>query len=113
MLLYQSEMGGVAHNIIKQALRFGEEIPERIKNKPELFSGLELYFEAFHDLDTERNHNSGLTRIPRSKIVEYAFEYDFDYRQKEDLIFYIRRMDNALLKHLKAKQPSQNEKPRC
>jgi len=92
-------------NILKQAKRFNKPIPERMQNKSDLFIGLELYYNAFFELDTERNHTMGLVKIPRSKIVEYAKEYDFTYEQKEDLIFYITRMDKAHMKRLSDKLP--------
>lgn len=59
--------------------------------------GLDLYLHAFFDLDTERSHGDGLQRIPRSAIVDYAVHYDIVGEQREDLLFYVRKMDNAHL----------------
>ena len=100
------EMEPIEQNIIKQAERFGQPIPDRIKNKPEIQTGLEFHLDAFFDLDSERSHAIALTAIPRSKIVDYAKEYELDEDQKERLLFYIRRMDNEHIKRLKAKQPT-------
>ncbi len=100
------EMSDIEENILKQAKRFGQPIPDRIANKPVLQTGLEFHLDAFFDLDTERTHALDLTPIPRSKIVEYANEYELDESQKERLLFFIRRMDNEHIKRLKAKQPT-------
>lgn len=73
----------------------GQPLPDRIANAPELYSGLELYLQAFFDLDTERSHSMGVTMIPVSAIKEYAIAYEFDNEQSEDLMYLIRKMDVA------------------
>ena len=76
-----------------------------IKNKPVLLPGLELYLQAFLDLNSERNHNFGLMRIPWSSIKNYADHYNFNEEQTENLFYFINRMDNANLKELSKKLP--------
>ena len=90
--------------IIRQAIQNRVPIPDSIKNVPELSPGLEIFLSAFFDLDTERNHSFGLTRIPWSCIKNYAEYYDFDEEETEDLFYFIREMDNANLKRLDEKQ---------
>lgn len=97
-------MGDTEGNIIAQCYRFGEPLPERIKNAPKLILGLQLYFNAFFDLDTERSHAQGLTLIPRSAMVEYARELGLDSVAKSDLIYYVRQMDLANLEMLEEKR---------
>lgn len=101
--MYVLELAPIEQNIAKQAMRAGEDMPERIANAPELKSGLQLYLQAFFDLDAERTHALSLTPIPWTSIKAYAEFYAFDIEQTEDLLFLIRRMDNAHLKRLAEK----------
>ncbi|QDP56587.1 MAG: hypothetical protein GOVbin2380_22 [Prokaryotic dsDNA virus sp.] len=97
------ELGAIEQNIAKQAMRAGEQMPERIANAPELKPGLQLYLQAFFDLDAERTHALSLTPIPWTSIKAYAEFYALDLEQTEDLLFLIRRMDNAHLQRLAKK----------
>ena len=83
---------GVEQNIIKQAKRFGNPIPDFIANKPFLMPGLELYYEAFQELATCRRNG----QIAWESIAYYATFYGFDEEQTEDLFYHIRAMDSAL-----------------
>jgi hypothetical protein len=105
VLLYILDMSLIEQNIAKQAVQSGAPIPERIANAPELINGLQIYLQAFFDLDSERNHGFSLSAIPWQSIKEYAETYEFDAEQKEDLLFFIRRMDQAHLDRLDKKQP--------
>lgn len=58
-----------------------------------------MYLEAFYELDTERTHGFALARIPWSKIIKYADRYGYD---EEEMLFFIRKMDDALLDQLAA-----------
>lgn len=69
----------------------------RLAAKPKLPTGLILYYEAFFDLDTERNHGMGLASIPWSAIVRYGEYYELD---TDELLFFIRKIDNAHLERL-------------
>lgn len=101
--MYVLDLGHIEKNIAQQAVRAGEPIPDRIANAPELEKGLNLYLQAFFDLDGERSHAFSPTPIPWSSIKQYCEYYEFDNEQSEDLFFHIRRMDNAHLKRLNAK----------
>jgi hypothetical protein len=96
-------MGPIERNIAQQAYRSGEPMPDRIANAPELDLGLEVYLQAFFDLDSERSHGMGLMPIPFTAVLQYARLYDFDEEQTEDLLYFIRRMDNANLARLDKK----------
>jgi len=80
-------------------------MPERIANAPELQNGLQVYLQAFFDLDAERTHALALTPIPWTSINGYSTAYKFDEEQTEDLLYHIRKMDNAHLSRLSKKQP--------
>jgi len=85
-------------------MRAGQPLPDRIANAPELETGLQLFLQAFFDLDSERSHASGLTPIPWTSIAAYARAFEFDEEQTEDLYFFVRRLDSEHLKRLEAKQ---------
>jgi hypothetical protein len=84
--------------------KFGEELPERVKNKPLLKPGLALYFNAWFELDGERERAS-YQRIKRSDVFEYAYDYDFTLWQTLDLWFYVRAMDAEFFEWWKKKHP--------
>ena len=80
-------------------------MPERIANAPDLFMGLEMYLQAFFDLDSERSHGMGLTRIPWSSIADYSIAFELDDEQTACLFYHIRTMDEANLIRLDEKLP--------
>lgn len=98
------EMGPHEQAIAKQAMRAGNPLPDRIANAPELISGLQLYLQAFYDLDSERSHAAGLTAIPWTSISNYAKAFELDEEQTEDLFFFVRKLDSEHLKRLAEKQ---------
>lgn len=75
----------------------GNPLPPRIANAPELSEGLEFYFEAFFELDSERHHGEGLMPIGWWSIVRYGQYYGLNSEEIEDLVYLIRRMDDAHL----------------
>lgn len=94
------ELGSSEQSIAKQAMRSGQELPDRIANAPSLRQGLWFYLQAFFDLDGERSHGMGLGRIPWSAVMAYADYYDLDEEQTELLLQFIRSMDAAHLKQV-------------
>lgn len=81
-------------------------MPDRIKNAPRLIPGLQLYFQAFFDLDAERKHDFGYASIPRSAIVHYCDELELDEEQRMDMLHHVRHMDRAHIKRLQDKNPT-------
>lgn len=100
---YMLTHGRINANIVRDAMRFGKPIPDRIANAPELRPGLQLYLQAFFDLDSERNHAFSPTPIPWSSIKEYAKLMEFDDEQTADLFFFINKMDEWHLNRLEQK----------
>lgn len=98
------DFGSIEETIVRRATQAGQPLPTNIQNAPELELGLQLYLQAFFDLDSERSHTFSLVRIPASKIRSYARELELDAVQSELLAFYISEMDGAHLKRLKAKE---------
>lgn len=78
---------------------------EVLTEQPKLPVGLLMYLEAFYELDTERKHDMSLTRIPWSKIMLYADRYGYD---EDEMLFFIRKMDDALLEQLAARGGAAN-----
>lgn len=94
-------MAAAAPVISDQMRRDGVAIPEHIQKQPTLQANLVCYLDAFYDLDTERSHAQGLTRIPWSAIMRYGEFYS--YHDLDELLFFIRRMDDALLEQMATK----------
>jgi hypothetical protein len=97
-------MGNIEQNLVKQAIRMGQPIPDRIKDAPDVNLGLNLYLTAFFDLDAERSHGFGYSRIPWTRMREYAEYNEFDEEQFEDLVFFIRKLDSANEERLASKK---------
>lgn len=92
--------------IRKDCDRFGEPLPKRIAERPELFLGLALYYNAWHDLDSERQVNdAGVGRIPITAMLTYAKAFGLSTDQTSDLCRYLRQMDAAYIKYLRDKAP--------
>ena len=81
--------------IVKQCMRDRLPLPDAIANAPTLQLGLDLYFDAFWDLSSCRMSGFTLGPIPWSAIFDYALAYAYDEDQRENLVHYIRVMDNA------------------
>lgn len=102
--MYLLDLGPHEQAIAKQAMRAGQPIPDRIANAPELELGLQLYLQAFFDLDSERSHAMGITAIPWTRMKDYADAYEFDEEQREDMFFFVRKLDSEHMKRLAKKQ---------
>lgn len=96
-------MGEHEQSLAKQAIRAGQPIPSRIADAPELHIGLELFINAFLDLDTERQAGYSVGPIPWSKIKEYCEAHSFDAELSDDMFYFIKALDNSHLKRLAAK----------
>ena len=100
-------MTGMEQNIVNQAKRLGQPIPDGIANAPRLNLGLELYLQAFYDLDSERTIGLSLSPIPWSAIHNYCECNLLGEEQTENMHYFIRRMDGANLKRMNEKSKAQ------
>ena len=82
---------------MRDCVRAGEDIPERIANAPELRLGLLLYIQAFFDLDSTRDYGKAISWLA---IRDYSGYYELDAEQEEALVYHIRKMDTAYLERL-------------
>ncbi len=97
-------MGDIEEKIVKQAAEKGLEVPDRIVNQPDLMPGLELFYIAFEDLNSDRLSAFELGPIPTMAILNYAKYFDID--DVESFKTIIRRMDNAFISFHDKKQKS-------
>lgn len=89
--------------IIEAAIRRRQPLPDAIMDAPELYAGLEAYYEAFIELSTCRDHGMGVGPIPWTAVDRYAERHGF----RGDGFFYllkmVRALDDAFLKHQRQK----------
>ena len=92
------EFGGSnAATLQRQLKRAGLEENKALAS-PELNDGLVFYVESFFKLTSDRLHEMG--PIPTMTILKYANYYDFDQEEENDLLYFLRAMDNTFLDHL-------------
>ena len=109
-MLYALDVGAFEQTLIRQATAAGQPIPDRVANAPRLQPGLELYLNAFFDLDSERTHGFSLSPIPWGSIFAYGQAYGLDKEQQDDLIYFVRKLDQAHLDRIAKKQKAQDGK---
>lgn len=79
--------------IVKSAMMQGHVIPDKILKRPELILGLDLYLEAFFDLEHDREYGMNLSPIRWSTIRNYCIVNNFDEEQTEKAHYFIRSLD--------------------
>jgi hypothetical protein len=90
----------VQQAVSNSAMRVRGKAPDKFQNAPELRMGLELYYDAWFELDRDRNHGTGWTYIPWSSIARYIEFYDLTEDQAECMFAHIRAMDTAHINRL-------------
>lgn len=96
-------MSAIEKNIVAQAKRFGEPIPDRIKNKPRLRYELAFFLDAFYELDTDRNMSVSFGPIPWSSLNNYAVAHEITGEDYHDFMYLVRAVDSAYIKHMREK----------
>jgi hypothetical protein len=91
-------MGDMEQSIIAQTLPH-EQLPDVILNRPKVPDHLLFYYDAFWELDSERQLGMAAGPIPWSAIMLYADAYVLDSYMSELLLFFIRAMDRTYLKY--------------
>lgn len=64
--------------------------------------GLEIYYQAFFHLSTERKYECG--QIPWSSVEFYGSSKNFDLEELIDLHYFIREMDEVYLEYIREKR---------
>ena len=96
-------MSVIEKNILAQAKRFGEPIPDRIKNRPRLRFELAFFLDAFYELDTDRNVSVSFGPIPWSSLHNYAVANELVGEEYYDFMYLVRAIDSAYIKHMREK----------
>lgn len=65
--------------------------------------GLQLYLNAFMDLNTCRPAGFGVSPIPWTAVNDYCLAAELSREQCEDMMHHIQAMDVAYCKHHKSK----------
>ncbi|MAD98781.1 MAG: hypothetical protein Unbinned200contig1000_19 [Prokaryotic dsDNA virus sp.] len=98
------DQGHIEEQIIKQAVRSGLPIPDRIQNAPSILPGLELYYIGFLDLTSTRSLGGfGVGPIPWLAIQKYCEVLELDDDQTAAMHHHVAEMDKAYIKHLQKK----------
>lgn len=105
-MLYSLEQGPVEKEIIDQCVRNRMPLPDRIQNAPELFPGLDWFYNAFMDLSGCRELGYGVQGpIDWLTIQRYCEVYSVEGEQREDMFYHIQRLDRAFLNWCEEKRP--------
>lgn len=102
-MLYSLKHSKYEKKVIQDCLRGHRPLPDVIKNAPELYAGLEFTYAAFLDLSGDRPLGWTPGPIPWSSIMDYAKAHELSGEETEDLLFFIRRMDDAFLRYHESK----------
>lgn len=84
------------------AKRVGQKVSLNVQAKleqkaPDLPQHLLIFFQAFKDLSSQRSIGFSLGYIPFLDIVAYARAFGFSDELEEDLIFFVRGLDEHYL----------------
>lgn len=91
-------MGEIEKTIIKNAKMDRSQLPDKVANAPQLWIGLELYWEAFQKLTTCRSSGMGEGAIPWTAVSQYCRDYTIQDLEREDFEFLVDRMDREYMK---------------
>lgn len=98
------EQGHIEEQIIKQAVRSGLPLPDRIQNAPSILPGLELYYIGFLDLTSSRQIGGmGIGPIPWLAVEQYCQVMELDDDQRTAMHFHVTELDKAYIRHQQKK----------
>lgn len=95
---------------VRQCRKMRRPLPSILVDMPELNPGLEMYWTAFHELDSCRPFGFGVGPIPITSVFQYARELSFSPRQTDNLIHHVRAMDKAYIDYTQDKEKSKAPK---
>ncbi len=98
--------GGSDARIIEQARKMGMPIPDKIKNRPQLTSGLEFYWRAFTELSADRDIGMAEGHIPWTAMNQWALRHGIQGDEFERFVSILRIVDTAYME----KRHSQHKK---
>ena len=104
MLVYQLRYPAEVQKRIRQQVRMaGEKLPPDLAKPPRLRDDLLIFLTAFYELTTDRPMAMSLGPIPWASIMRFADVYDFSSEMRHELLYCIRRMDEAYLGYIGGK----------
>lgn len=92
-------------------LRDKRALPDFIENAPTLTNGLELFFNAFLDLENDRAVGFGIGPISWQVINEYCVVNDILDDQRHEMFYHIRKMDSVYIELMTEKSKSKTKPP--
>lgn len=107
-LVWQHRWGSKVKGWLKQ-IEHDIEPPPQFFEQPEIEPHQKLYWDAFHELSTERQIGMGAGPIPRSAIKVYADELGIVGDDYDPFHLIIRKMDNEYLSLLHSSHKSQDK----
>lgn len=84
--------------VVRQQLLPHEQLPEFLQNEPTVADHLLFFYDAFWELDSERQLGMVAGPVPWSSIMLYANTLCLDEYQTDLLMYFIRAMDRVYLK---------------
>ena len=84
-------------------MRTGQALPESIKNAPDLWLGLDIFYKGWLDLDSTRSVGFSVGPIPWTAIESYSDMLGLGAEQKADMHYHIRQLDRLYLDHNRKK----------
>ena len=72
-------------------------LPDKIRNKPEITTGLDLYWKAFQDLSSDRDIGMGVGPIPWSSLNAWAARNSIRGDDFERFVMVLRGLDNIYM----------------
>lgn len=98
------EQGPVEELIIQQCAKNRQPLPAKFANVPELWPGLDVFYQAFFDLITCRSQGWGEGPIPWTAINEYAMANGYEGEHRDDLFYHVRSLDKTFLEWRRKKE---------
>lgn len=96
--------------IIRQCVAERRPYPKRIREAPNLEIGLGFFFEAFMELHTCRGGMGCDGPIPWTAVDAYARRHRLNDEQADDLLYYVRAVDDAWSENQRKKQESEKRR---
>ncbi len=96
--MYTLEQVPVEQRIIRQCMHDGLPLPEKIKNAPQLGFGLNIFYDAYFNLETCRLNGMSMGRIPWTAVQNYCESKGFTEEQTASAQLYIKMMDTEYIK---------------
>lgn len=85
-------------------MRAGGRVPNKIANAPSLCLGLQIYLDAWFDLNSCRPAGMNEGPIPWTQVEDYGRSMELSQDTLDDLHHHIREMDMEYFSFKKRKQ---------